>query len=43
MLPYFLKSRKSKESKNPEVKKTKNGKITLLLTLFVVQFSVAKK
>ena len=33
MLPYFLKCRKSKESKNPEVKETKNGKITLLLTL----------
>ena len=43
MLPYFLKCRKSKESKNPEVKETKNGKITLLLTLVFCTVFGSKK
>ena len=30
MLPYCLKCRKNKESKNPKVVKTKNGRIMIL-------------
>ena len=35
VLPYCLKCRKNKQSKNPEVVKTKNGRIMLLPTCSV--------
>ena len=42
MLFYFLKSRKNKESKNPNVVSTKNGRIMVLATRAVCNSNKSK-
>ena len=42
MLPYCLKGKKNRESKNPKVVKTKNGRIKLLSKCTVLESKKSK-
>ena len=42
MLPYCLKGKKNRESKNPKVVKTKNGRIKLLSKCAVCESKKSK-